>query len=240
MGIIPALKYENNSFSTGETLSIVISVYFCLTMFTLLLALCLHNIYMYLFKQRKWRVFPLSMFYTLSILMLAVRMYETVQTAYTAKIYGVSGLLMPAVLKILIGVVEIEVIAELIIRVKESKTQSEIQEKLKQSVLETTNVLNGPSAESAESDHRCMHATLLNQVISSHKKADNWVLSMRIVSLVIVVFGTILSLTLFLLAGNRKGEVERAVYIDSAANAMSWIFLAVAILILVSILILRC
>ena len=89
-------------------------------MFCCLLLFCIHNIYKYLWMQSKWRVFPLSMYYTMAIVMIVFRIYETIMTVDTTKDWNVLGVLFPAALKFYIGIVEIEVIIELIIRVREA------------------------------------------------------------------------------------------------------------------------
>ena len=118
MAILPDLPRHSINFTDKETIWIAFTVYVVFALFLLMLAFCLYNIYWYLYKQKKWRVFPISMFYGISLVLILVRAYLTIFTVHTVHIFGVFGTLMPAVLKVAIGIVQIEVIIELIIRVK--------------------------------------------------------------------------------------------------------------------------
>ena len=87
--IIPGLEWNNDSFSKSETIWIGFTVYFCLGVFIYLLIFCIHNIWKYLIGQGKWRVFPLTLFYSLALLMIAVRIYATIMTAEMAINFGI-------------------------------------------------------------------------------------------------------------------------------------------------------
>ena len=80
---------------------------------------CLYNIEMYLRRQGRWRVFPLSLFYALSFAMICVRCYVAIDSVEAAKEMKITVTLYPAILQIMIGIVQIEVIIELIIRVNQ-------------------------------------------------------------------------------------------------------------------------
>ena len=97
-----------------------VSAYICTLMFILLLSFAVYNTWHYLIKQGKWRVFSLSMFYALTIICLATRIFVNVLAIYIGKWFNVSLVLFPAVIKICIGIVQIAVIIEITVRVKES------------------------------------------------------------------------------------------------------------------------
>lgn len=123
--ILPGLYRKNSSFSEGETATLAFTIYFNFAAFLLLLAFCLFNMEMYLRRQGKWRVFPLGCFYTLSLFMIVIRCTLALFTIQAAENFDIFGVAMPALLKVLIGLVQIEVMIELILRVKEgTRTQT--------------------------------------------------------------------------------------------------------------------
>ena len=78
----------------------------------------MYNIYAFLIVQKKWKVFPLTLFYTLALSCLVFRCVDTMLTVQIAANFNIFGTLMPAMLKICIGLVQAEVITELIMRVE--------------------------------------------------------------------------------------------------------------------------
>ena len=84
MRILPDLELVNDSFTKSQTGWIVFTVYFNFVMVLLLLAFCLYNVEMYLRRQGKWRVFPLAMFYALSLFMILCRTEITIMTVRSA------------------------------------------------------------------------------------------------------------------------------------------------------------
>ena len=76
--ILPDLARDSKDFTLGQTIAIAIVIYGTVIIFTQLLFFCLYNIYYFLYKQGKWRVFPLTVFYILSVAMCIVRIYGTI------------------------------------------------------------------------------------------------------------------------------------------------------------------
>ena len=105
LDIVPGLKEDNSPLLDNQLVWVGVTTYVCLALFILMLVFCLHNIWRYLVRQGKWRVFPLSMFYALSLLMTVERVYVTLFVVKAASSFNLVIILMPAVLKVLIGLV---------------------------------------------------------------------------------------------------------------------------------------
>ena len=133
--LLPDLEYPTgNQFDKRETIWLAVSAYTCAFLFTLLLAFALFNSWNYLYKQSKWRVFLLTMFYILSTLCLALRVVVNIFTVWAAQYFIVTLIVFPAVLKFEIGLVQIAIIFEISMRVKENVTsQSILSEKNRKS-----------------------------------------------------------------------------------------------------------
>ena len=101
-------------------IAVAVSVYVCTIMFILLLSFAIYNTWNYLIKQGKWHVISLSMFYALTIVCLSWRIFINIFTIPLSNWVIVSATLYPAVLKICIGIVQVAVIIEITVRVKES------------------------------------------------------------------------------------------------------------------------
>ena len=116
--LLPDLEYPNgNQFSESATVWLAVSAYICGLLFTFLLAFALFNTWKYLYKQGKWRVFSLTMFYFLSTICLALRVVVNIACIWVAQYDIVTLILFPAVLKFEIGLVQIAIIVEISMRV---------------------------------------------------------------------------------------------------------------------------
>ena len=162
MYLLPDLKYPvddyPSQFTNAQVIGVAASAYFCSLMFALLLSFTLYNTWMYLIKQGKWRVFSLSMFYALTILCLVIRIIVNVMTEYIALMFSCALVIFPAVIKICIGVVQIAVMIEITMRVKES--------------LNTLNAIN--------KRNRLQAKNFMNNVMASQKRSDRCVLVLQI------------------------------------------------------------
>ena len=79
----------------------------------------LHNVYFYLLKQGKYRVYPVLLFYLLAIPCTIMRIYSDFYIVLL-DIYFLFGGNFPAALKACIGLTQILMVVELTIRVKQS------------------------------------------------------------------------------------------------------------------------
>ena len=77
--LLPGLNYPDNGvFTPTETLFIAISAYLVATLHFVLLMFALYNVWHYMIKQEKWRIFSLSMFYVLLLSGLTLRIYVSI------------------------------------------------------------------------------------------------------------------------------------------------------------------
>lgn len=183
--LLPDLEYpvENQpQFNDSQAIWIVFTAYFCILMFLLLLAFALYNTRMYLIKQGKWRVFSLSSFYALTIICTMNRVYVCLMTIRIARWFNVCSVLFPVVIKMCIGLIQIAVIVEITVRVRES--------------ISMLSVLNQRQRSRARN--------FMNEVIASQKRADRNVFYLQILVSVFIVSITICSLTLFIREDHRK------------------------------------
>ena len=213
--ILPSLEWNDNSFTHTQDLFIAFSIYTVAGIFCLLLLFCLHNIYMYLYRQSKWRVFPLSMYYTMAVVMIVFRIYETIMTVKTTAEWIVLGVLFPAALKFYIGIVEIEVIIELIIRVREAITNLK-----------------------AEQNNSYLHEPrmMMQYIQTSQARADLTVKILRGFTLAVCCVGFFGMGAYYIHAEHQKDKAERALMINDQALFLSWWFLAISVLITITIL----
>ena len=113
---------------------------------------------MYLIRQGKWRVFSLSMFYLLCTVCLGLRIILNILSVEVAQNFDITLTLFPAIIKLDIGIVQVGVIIEIMIRVQES--------------INTMSVLTGRQRQKAQN--------FINDVIASKKRADRWVHLMQV------------------------------------------------------------
>ena len=86
-----------------ESLTVVILAYFSVISFTILLGVEIQNIFTFLFKQRKYQVYSLALFYIMSIPCLIMRICTSIWIVPIIQYYEVVFLTVPALLKICIG-----------------------------------------------------------------------------------------------------------------------------------------
>ena len=146
-------------------------------MFILLLSFALYNTWKYLIKQGKWRVFSLTMFYILTILCIVTRIFVYILTVYIAEWFNCSLVLFPAVIKICIGIVQIAVMIEITMRVKES--------------LNTLSAIN--------KRNRLQAKRFMNDVLASQKRSDRYVRALQIFVFIFVISVSTVSLTGFII-----------------------------------------
>ena len=106
--ILPCLSTDdaNNQFDdTSKMVWLAISVYFCTILQCGLLALLIYNIWKFLYKQGKWRVWMLSLFYVLSVICMTMRIFVTYWVVCETNTFSTVLTLGTAVLKIAVGLV---------------------------------------------------------------------------------------------------------------------------------------
>ena len=81
--------------------------------FICMLAMALVNTWMFLIKQRKYKAWPLLMFYILTIWLAAIRIFKSYFFFYTQMSAGLLGDLLAPILKLNIGAVQCWILIEL-------------------------------------------------------------------------------------------------------------------------------
>ena len=119
---LPSIDISNNSdqMSPQQSLTIVIIVYISVCFYTALLLLELHNLYKYIYLQKKYKIFPLSLFYALSIPCTLIRIFSNIWILEITKYSYIWVLWSPAVLKLCISFSQILIMIELAIRIEQS------------------------------------------------------------------------------------------------------------------------
>lgn len=174
---------------------------------------------MYLRRQGKWRVFPLACFYTLSLFMIVIRSLLVIFTVNAAENFDIFAIMMPALLKILIGIVQIEVMVELILRVEEgTKTQTEY-------LSSKDSIVSGS----------ILQQDFVVNIVASRKRVDCWVLTLRIFTAVVVCVGIIVSSTLFIYKDAHLDKFNRADYVDGCATQFSYQFFGLSVFLFATI-----
>ena len=140
-------------------------VSFCALAFLTLLVFALFNTKRYLYGQGKWRVFSLSMFYILSIISLTIRIITNIFSIWAAQYMFVSFSVIPAVIKVDIGLIQVAIIVEIAMRVREN--------------MKTFSVLTLRQRQRSRN--------LISDIIASRKKNDIMVRILQVFTAVTIV-----------------------------------------------------
>ena len=103
----------------NEYITIVIVVYISVVMYIALLCLVIHNIYAFLYRQKKYRNFALSLFYFLTIPCILIRFYTNIWILDLLSYVQLFPLAMPPAMKISIALSQILVMVELTISIEQ-------------------------------------------------------------------------------------------------------------------------
>ena len=142
--------------------------YLSATLFLILFVLVCYNIWKFGCLQGKWRVWSLSLFYSLTTLCVILRIWISINCVCIANQFNLWLILEPAVLKVCIGIEQIMVVIEITLKVREN--QKAIQKVNSYSI-------NG--------------RLLMNELVASKKKVAFWV---KILQIMVTIFITLLSL----------------------------------------------
>ena len=121
MKLLPCVDTSTDMFKldTSRDITVAVLIYISLIAYSLMLALEIHNVYFYLLKQGKYKVFPLTLFYALVIPCTLIRIYYNFNLACSAA-YILLYELFPSLFKICIGFTQILIMTELTVRVDQS------------------------------------------------------------------------------------------------------------------------
>lgn len=119
--LLPCLDDVAHSSQHKDWKSIIAASSYIVTLvFMGLLFFTIYNVWCFLYKQRKWRVWSLSFFYVLVTLQIILRIYITIYIVCATNKINTFGADVTAVLKVCIGIEQIMVILEIAIKVRES------------------------------------------------------------------------------------------------------------------------
>ena len=121
MKLLPGIDTENSVYGMSHQQDITIAILAYISILAYLGMLCLeiHNVYFYLLKQGKYKVYPVLLFYLLAIPCTIMRIYNDFYITLT-DIYFLFIGNFPAAIKACIGLTQILMVVELTIRVKQS------------------------------------------------------------------------------------------------------------------------
>ena len=103
--------------SEQEMRIMVALIYFSTICFIIELAMTLTNMWKFLIKQRKYKTWPLLIFYILTICLAVVRIYNSFFFFVLVAENEIFGILLPPVIKLNLGMVQCWILLELGLRV---------------------------------------------------------------------------------------------------------------------------
>lgn len=124
MYLLPGLYYGSDTtyLEKPEAIIVALVAYLSTAQFIGLLIFCCFNVWVYLIKEQKWKVFPLSAFYSLALVTLAMRIIDSIWVVHNFFTQQTFFILFPPVLKQAIGIVQVMIMTELSVRVSQSMT----------------------------------------------------------------------------------------------------------------------
>ena len=158
--------------------------------------------------EKKWQVFPLTMFYVFAVACLAFRVYDCIFLAKLALDMNIVGLLVPPMLKISIGLVQIVVMVELTIRVKQG--------------IEML-------VQANESSIIVQSELMMSEIMSKQVKFERFILVIRLV--VVVLCASSLTWSLVIFSQKMKEDSwKRIEFLVDTTKNLAWTFLALFVL----------
>ena len=120
MKLLPGLDLYNLDYDLTRTQAVTIALisYFSIAAYTFLLAFECHNVYFYLYRQRKYKVYPVTLFYAFAIPCCITRIWVNFDIVRMVAFLNPVLEFVIADLKICIGLSQILVMIELNIRVR--------------------------------------------------------------------------------------------------------------------------
>ena len=105
MKLLPRVDTSTDDYGLDitKTYIVVSIVYVSIFAYSYMLWLELHNVYFFLYKQRKYKVFCLTLFYILVIPCTILRIIYNLYTMHVEIDYCIIGNLYPVIFKICIG-----------------------------------------------------------------------------------------------------------------------------------------
>ena len=131
MHIIPEIQYfkDRDTLTRSELTTIVSLMIFLTICFISELALALTNTWKFLIKQKKYKNWPLLMFYLFTIVLAAMRIYSSYFMFHIIVEQSLFAILLTVNLKLSIGIIQCWVLIELALKVTQNIRLTKIVEK---------------------------------------------------------------------------------------------------------------
>jgi hypothetical protein len=111
--VLPYLDLNDTYLSHKQAIWIAVSSYVTAACFLGLFVFTIYNIVRYLIMQKRWRTYPLLMFYVLCFFCVGLRMCDSIWIMYLATKFSASMTLMAPILKLCIGLVQVLILVEI-------------------------------------------------------------------------------------------------------------------------------
>ena len=134
MKLLPGLdlQIDTGKMTEKQAHTIVVLVYISVLLYSAMLVLEVFNTYKYLYVKKRYKAFPVLLFYVLSIPSTIFRIYENIFIIEIVMYQYAWLVMMPALFKICISFSQILVMLELTVRINQSMQTSMIVYKKKQ------------------------------------------------------------------------------------------------------------
>ena len=117
---LPGLNTDDEciKMTQGQKIATVLISYTITAIFASIFFLTLWNTYFFLYKQQKYKVYPLLLFYILSFTAIILRMYHSFWMIEVVLYQQVFAIIGPTWVKFSIGIVQILTMTELTLRIE--------------------------------------------------------------------------------------------------------------------------
>ena len=110
-------SHDHPTLTTTELRTVIALMYISAACFIVELTLAIFNTWNFLIKQKKYKTWPLLMFYILTIALALMRLYFSVGLFYIVLKQELFGILIKTILKLNIGAVQCWILVELALRI---------------------------------------------------------------------------------------------------------------------------
>ena len=122
MKLLPNVDIGSGKYGMGvqQDITVITLAYLSIILYTGMLVLEIYNVYKFLYKQKKYKVYPVSLFYALAVPCTILRIISNFLIVPDDLYMRTYTVLLPAEFKTCIGFSQILVMIELKIRVEQS------------------------------------------------------------------------------------------------------------------------
>ena len=122
MTYLPGLDTNDDciAMTQGQAVITACICYTTAALFVSIFLLALWNTYFFLYKQRKYKVYPILLFYVLSYTCIMLRIYHSIWMVTVLEYDQIIAVIGVTWVKFCIGIIQILVMTELTIRIEQS------------------------------------------------------------------------------------------------------------------------